>query len=168
MNHERVVLCAGLSLALITVSCANDTGLGDASALEAALEADPHAAHTAAASGGMAMGPYIDPNAALPDGEPGSDHPEIGRTSERPGASDGVGAFRTVCDFSHMNYDDPIVFPGQPGKAHLHAHFGNTLTDADTTAENLRNSGNSTCRGGTANRTAYWVPAVIDRNGKPV
>src|SRR5690606_18586551 len=79
-----------------------------------------------------------------------------------------IGAFRTSCSFSHMNYDDPIVFPGQPGKAHLHAYFGNTLADASSTAESLRNSGNSTCRGGIANRSAYWVPAVIDENGAPV
>ncbi|HKU42339.1 MAG TPA: DUF1996 domain-containing protein [Polyangiales bacterium] len=168
MNHQRVVYGAGLALALITLSCATDPNLDDTSSLEAALEVDPHAAHSAADSGAMALAPYIDKAAALPEGEPGSGQPKIGRSSERPVSSDGVGAFRTVCDFSHMNYDDPIVFPGQPGKAHLHAYFGNTLTDSDTTAENLRDTGNSTCRGGTANRTAYWVPAVIDRNGRAV
>lgn len=133
-------------------------------------ELDSAASHTAHAPvpGSMAMaGPYID-EAAIPGAEPGADHEAIGSTSERPATSDGIGAFRTVCDFSHMNFDDPIVFPGQPGKAHLHAYFGNTTADAMSTAESLRDRGASTCRGGTANRTAYWVPAVIDGDGKPV
>ena len=88
--------------------------------------------------------------------------------SQRPNASD-LGAFREPCDFSHMSFDDPIVFPGQPGKSHLHTFFGNTGTNASTTAASLASSGNSTCAGGILNRSAYWVPAVIDtRTGTPV
>ncbi|HKP61111.1 MAG TPA: DUF1996 domain-containing protein [Polyangiales bacterium] len=122
----------------------------------------------AAGSGGSAMpGPMID-RAAIPNGDPGSAVVQIRNTSEKPGPGDGTGAFRTSCDFSHMNFDDPIVFPGQPGKAHLHAYFGNSLADADSTPDSLRTSGNSTCRGGIANRSAYWVPALIDANGKPI
>lgn len=79
-----------------------------------------------------------------------------------------IGAFRTTCDFSHMAFDDPIAFPGQPGKSHLHAFFGNTMTDANSTTTSLHTTGNSTCRGGTVNRTAYWVPAMIDtHDGTP-
>ena len=79
------------------------------------------------------------------------------------------GEFRISCGFSHMNFDDPLVFPGQKGKAHLHAFFGNTLTDFASTAESIASSGNSTCQGGTLNRTAYWVPAIINVNdGVPV
>jgi hypothetical protein len=37
---------------------------------------------------------------------------------------------RTACQFSHMAFDDPIVYPGQPGKSHLHVFFGNTGTNA--------------------------------------
>jgi Domain of unknown function (DUF1996) len=82
---------------------------------------------------------------------------------------DGTGAFRTVCGYSHMNFDDAIVFPGQPGASHLHVYFGNTQVDASTTISVLPTRGNSTCRGGIANRSAYWVPAVIDtRTGAPV
>ncbi|WP_026731554.1 DUF1996 domain-containing protein [Fischerella sp. PCC 9605] len=81
---------------------------------------------------------------------------------------DGVGAFRTVCDPSHMNNDDAILFPNQPGKSHLHVYFGNTLADASSTYESLRSSGNSTCFGGIANRSAYWVPAVLDKQGEPI
>ena len=81
---------------------------------------------------------------------------------------DGVGAFRTVCEFSHMNYDDAIVYPRQPGKAHLHTYFGNTGMNANSTRFTIRLSGNSTCRGGTVNRTGYWVPTLLTADGKPV
>jgi len=77
-------------------------------------------------------------------------------------AGDGVGAVRTVCTPSHYNYDDPLVHPYQPGAAHLHMWFGNTAGNAFLTADNIRDVGNSTCRGGIANRSAYWVPAIID------
>jgi hypothetical protein len=79
-----------------------------------------------------------------------------------------IGAFRTVCDYSHMSTDDPIVFPGQPGRAHLHTFFGNTRTDAFSTYQSLRSSGNSTCRGGIANRTAYWIPSLMGPGGVPM
>lgn len=171
MNPKRFVRRAGLCLALIASSCTHATQWGDTDDLEAPLESDAHAEHAAADSGGtmnLALATYIDRAAPLPQGDPGSGSEDIGYSGERPTTSDGVGAFRTVCDFSHMNYDDPIVFPGQPGKAHLHAYFGNALADAASTSDSLRSTGNSTCRGGTANRTAYWVPALIDRDGKPI
>jgi hypothetical protein len=91
-------------------------------------------------------------------------------TSEMPSTSgDGTGAFRTVCEFSHMAFDDPIVYPGQPGKSHLHVFFGNTGTNAGSTPASIASTGNSTCRGGTINRSGYWVPAIVDTlDGTPV
>lgn len=80
---------------------------------------------------------------------------------------EGFGEFRAECDFSHYAYDDPIVYPNQPGKAHLHMIFGNTHTNAYSNYSSLLNSGNSTCNGHEINRTAYWVPAVIDQDGNP-
>jgi len=77
-------------------------------------------------------------------------------------AGDGVGAFRTVCGPTHMSYDDPIVFPGQPGKSHLHTFFGNAGVNGNSTDSSIRNSGNSSCRGGTLNRSGYWVPSMVD------
>jgi hypothetical protein len=82
-----------------------------------------------------------------------------------PLAKDGVGAVRTTCRVSHFAYDDPLVFPGQPGAAHLHMFWGNTATDAWTTAETITTIGNGTCRGGILNRSAYWIPAVLDGHG---
>jgi hypothetical protein len=79
------------------------------------------------------------------------------------------GEFRIVCGYSHMSFDDPIVFPGQPGRSHLHTFFGNTGADANSTAESLRETGNSTCRGGVANRSSYWIPTLIDiRTNSPL
>ncbi len=74
--------------------------------------------------------------------------------------SDGVGAFRTECSLSHTSKNDPIVYPGQRNAAHWHQFFGNTAVDENFT--NAANIGNSTCAGGTLNRTAYWAPALID------
>jgi hypothetical protein len=84
-------------------------------------------------------------------------------------APSGDGAFRTACKTSHMAFDDPIVYPGQTGRSHLHTFFGNTGANAHSTAESLRTTGNSTCRGGIANRSAYWVPTMIDtKDGTPL
>jgi hypothetical protein len=85
----------------------------------------------------------------------------IRSTAQTPGYSDGVGAFRVSCRFSHMAWDDPIVAPNQPGGSHLHTFFGNTGVNAMSTAPSIATSGASTCTGGTANRTAYWVPTML-------
>jgi hypothetical protein len=83
------------------------------------------------------------------------------------GAPD-FGAFRFQCSASHISKDDPIVYPGQPGKSHLHQFFGNTLTNAYSTYESLRTSGMSTCGNPTinpANRSGYWTPTLMDGLG---
>lgn len=67
-----------------------------------------------------------------------------------------------------MSYDDPIVFPGQRSAAHLHQFFGNTATDFTSTYESLRSGGSGTCQGGPLNRTAYWVPAMLNASEKVV
>lgn len=72
------------------------------------------------------------------------------------------GKLRFICNFSHLLYDDPIVNPGVPGAAHLHLFFGNTTTDGNSTYASLRAAGDGTCDGGPLNRTAYWMPAMID------
>lgn len=82
-------------------------------------------------------------------------------TTDSVAASD-VGAFRNTCGYSHMAFDDPIVFPGQAGASHLHVFFGNTSTNAATTTASLFAAKRSTCVGGIANSSAYWVPALID------
>ena len=90
-----------------------------------------------------------------PDGQPGV-------------RRDGVGAFRTACSHSHTSNDDPIVMPSRPGAAHLHQFFANPSTDAFSTTERLRAATSSTCPGGTANLSGYWVPAALDAAGNEV
>jgi hypothetical protein len=80
----------------------------------------------------------------------------------------GAGTFRAGCEVSHFGYDDPIVFPGQPGVSHLHMFIGNTDTNAYSTYDTMLNSGGSTCNGGELNRTGYWVPAMFDGEGNIV
>ena len=100
--------------------------------------------------------------------DPGSSQIRVRPTTERPVASTS-GAFRTVCGISALGFDDPIVYPGEPWRSHLHIFAGNTGTDAFSTAESLRASGNSTCRGGIFNRSAYWVSSLLDmRSMRPV
>lgn len=75
------------------------------------------------------------------------------------------GYFRVKCEVSHFAYDDPILFPNQPGRAHLHMFFGNTDAHAFSTFDSLLNSGTGSCNGEDLNRTAYWVPAMLDNQG---
>ena len=84
----------------------------------------------------------------------------VQETNYGPYYSDGVGAFRTECTLSHTSMNDPIVYPGQRNAAHWHQFFGNTA--ADENFSNAESRGNSTCTGGTLNRTSYWAPALID------
>jgi hypothetical protein len=108
----------------------------------------------------------------IPPGVAGSGEFRVHATSEAPARSgDGTGAFRSVCGYSHMNTDDPLLAPFRPGASHLHSYFGNTLANAVTTSPETLRSPNArgTCRGGTANLSAYWVPSLIDtRSGTPV
>ena len=47
-------------------------------------------------------------------GDSGYSNLRIQATTEQPVASpDDKGAFRVVCGFSHMNFDDAIVYPEQ-------------------------------------------------------
>jgi len=104
----------------------------------------------------------------LPKGSVGSAYDRLQPTAEVAPLTD-IGQFRIPCPYSHMAFDDPIVYPGRPGAAHLHTFFGNTGTNAASTEQSIRDTGNSTCLGGTVNRTAYWVPSMIDTStGKPI
>ena len=106
--------------------------------------------------------------AKIPTAAAGWSGPRLQATAQTVNA-DVIGAFRLGCFYSHMSFNDPIVYPGQPGKSHLHVFFGNTGTDANSTSATIAATGSSTCSGGTLNRSAYWVPAMIDTtDGSPV
>lgn len=71
------------------------------------------------------------------------------------------GSFRVLCTLSHVAFDDPIVWPGQSGRTHLHQFFGNDSTRSSSDLANMATSGKSTCHGGTLNRSGYWSPVII-------
>jgi hypothetical protein len=91
---------------------------------------------------------------------------ELPRTNK----PDNVGAFRFVCGPGQILADDPIVFPNQPGKSHLHQFYGNTSANAHSTYETLRAAGKSSCSGPdeALNRSAYWMPAMLDGKGNVI
>ncbi len=82
-------------------------------------------------------------------------------------ATESIGAFRFLCEPGQVSYDDPIVYPNQPGRSHLHQFFGNTGANASSTYRSLRTSGDSTCVN-ILNRSAYWMPAMLDGRGHVV
>jgi Domain of unknown function (DUF1996) len=166
---QRPSATVPLLLAALMSACGVGAS-GDESATPTSAPAPaPTPNQPAAPAPAPAAGPAVDVT-RIPTGTSGSSTDLVRATGELPGpAPGGTGAFRTVCDFSHMAFDDPIVFPGQPGKSHLHAFFGNTGVNAASTAASIQTTGNSTCRGGTINRSAYWAPAMVDtRDGAPV
>lgn len=107
----------------------------------------------------MTSGMNID-KSTLPPFAPGYDTVRVRDTTEAP--VPGGGAFRTVCDPALMERNDPIVYPAQPDRSHEHLFVGNKLIDAFSDATTLATTGNSTCRGGIANRSSYWVPPLYD------
>ncbi len=115
--------------------------------------------------GGHGHGPTPNLDGGLPTGSTGTSALQL--VNREPDTRDipaNIATFRMDCHFSHMNFDDAIVHPGAPGNAHLHVYFGNTSVNANSDPMTLNDVGNSTCAGGRANRSAYWVPAVIDTN----
>lgn len=111
--------------------------------------------------------PFFIDYTKIPAGNPGVSTPRLG--THGPLETSDTGDFRVECSYSHMNRDDPIVFPNQPGRSHLHIFFGNSGINANTNLNTLADSGNSNCWGGSLNRSGYWMPAVVDtRSGQPL
>lgn len=80
--------------------------------------------------------------------------------------ADHLAQYNVLCSADHYAADDPIVFPGQPGAAHMHTFYGNTSTDAFSTISSLSAASPSSCgRGmGTSDLSAYWVPSLMKKN----
>ena len=153
MTKRSMVLAAAAAVAVLSAGCAA-VPKGPAGGVTG-----PVPAPAAPPPSGIAVDPSKVPSASA-----GTGAIEIaGQGGGRPALSDAVvGAFRTICEPSHMAADDPIVVPGQPGGSHLHTFFGNAAVNAFTTTESLTTTGNSTCNGGIANRSGYWTPSIID------
>jgi hypothetical protein len=73
----------------------------------------------------------------------------------------GGAYFNLACGFSHMNNDDPIRFPEQPGRSHNHTYIGNRSVHAFSTPVTLRQRGESTCELDDDGST-YWVPTLYE------
>jgi hypothetical protein len=67
--------------------------------------------------------------------------------------------FVSNCRFSHRAPDDPIVYPGEPGRSHDHSFVGNTSTNAFTTLETLLGGATTCLRAGDT--AAYWMPTLL-------
>ncbi|MCC7053626.1 MAG: DUF1996 domain-containing protein [Gemmatimonadaceae bacterium] len=74
----------------------------------------------------------------------------------------GEGIFRTSCQLAGIQFSDPVGNPARVGPVPLSVFFGNTAFAAATVTPAARTTGNSTCRGGTLDRSAYYLPAVVD------
>lgn len=117
---------------------------------------------------GSSLLPVVDLS-KTPSGDAGYNTLRIKAATHDGIHNDGLGAFRTVCAITHYSNDDPILFPGVKGAAHHHTFFGNTAANFATTPSSILTTGNSSCDGGTANRTGYWIPSLIDTStGAPL
>ena len=70
------------------------------------------------------------------------------------------------CKPSHALPDDPIVFPGQPGSAHLHDFFGNTSTNANSTYASM--IGKPTTCSEAGDTAGYWAPSLFNSSGQRI
>lgn len=110
---------------------------------------NPHGPH-AWIDDGLTISTYIQTIPTHTDGENGPDD---------------VGAFRFICGPGQVLADDPVVYPGQPGRSHVHLFYGNLGTNASSTYDSQRTTGLSTC-GNVLNRTGYWTPGFIIPDGR--
>lgn len=80
----------------------------------------------------------------------------------------GIGAFRFTCGGEgQVLYDDPLLYPGQPGASHLHKFSGPKGANAFTTVEGLALLGETNCNYGpnVLNHSLYWMPAALTDTG---
>jgi Domain of unknown function (DUF1996) len=90
--------------------------------------------------------------------------PDLAGAAKKPTAGRLVN-FLAHCEVSRVAPDDPIVYPGRPGRSHDHTFFGSRSVDAYATVHSLR-SAETTC-GRKTETAAYWVPTLLQR-GRPV
>lgn len=80
-----------------------------------------------------------------------------------PAAPSG-GNFLLGCDVHTVSRDDPIVFPGQPGAAHMHAFAGGQPVDAFSFFGSLV-LGDTSCQF-PGNKSAVWTPLIVSAAGE--
>lgn len=93
--------------------------------------------------------------------------PSWGSGNVAPTASpDVVGAFRFTLGDLGLNYDDPVMYPNQPGASHLHQWYGNRLDANMSTYDKVR--GAYATATNPVNPTGYWSSALLDGNGNVI
>lgn len=84
----------------------------------------------------------------------------------RIGPQGRVAQFIVQCTVSHIDFDDPIVLPGQPGASHQHQFFGNAATTADPDYERMLDAETSCDQ--PLDTAAYWSPTLLDPDGRVI
>lgn len=75
-------------------------------------------------------------------------------------------SFKVTCYPRGMAQNDPIVFPGQAGKSHMHSFYGAKGVNQNTTVDTLLAQSSSQCGSyfDTVDFSAYWIPTLY-QNG---
>jgi len=103
-------------------------------------------------------------NSHLHASQPAGVTGEVAAPERHLGPQGKNGQFIAECAYSHSATDDPIVHYQHPGRSHLHDFYGATTTNAFSTPDQLLAS-DTTCDK-TADRAAYWQPALYDHDEK--
>jgi hypothetical protein len=82
------------------------------------------------------------------------------------GPQGGVAQFVVECAPSHQAFDDPIVWPDQPGASHLHEFFGNAAVGASPDPASA--DGAATSCDQPRDTASYWAPALLSADGTRV
>lgn len=181
-NAQRNVINPGIrTLGYPVIDFAADPVIGpDAAGCDKTLFADGvHQAEAGTARMALIYGAKLDgkpapgapaPAVVLPTLEQGT--MPAWDTGQIPGKyNPDEGAFRFVCGGDGpLRYDDPVVYPGQPGKAHLHQVWGNRQFDASLTTATLLASASTNCNDTpfSLNRSSYWQPALVHDSGQVI
>ena len=114
-----------------------------------------------AASVGMAQGggPRFAPNLDRGESIRVKELPPLVPSSFPQEKNVGIKEFQANCAVNRVAADDPIVFPGRRGAAHVHTFTGGR-TDARSTTGRLTRARTSCSV--PADHSAYWFPALYD------
>lgn len=90
--------------------------------------------------------------------------------TSKPAAPDivamGRGSFTFTCQPSHFAYFNPFTSVDKQASGNLNLFFGNTHPETMVNYTENPPAGASTCSGGTANMSSYWVPALMNAEGE--
>ncbi|WP_255949976.1 DUF1996 domain-containing protein [Streptomyces odontomachi] len=168
-------LLLSTALALTAIGVGQVTAVGDAGERSAVVSVAAGAGHGASAGHSAAMSHTMSHTMSPSTKASGDDPDGDGYIMADPPVTGVVPStvdpphryfheFQAKCAPNHTAPDDPIVFPGQPGKSHDHTFMGNTLTNADTTMGTLDQGGTS-CNA-VGDKSAYWMPSLYDGDQK--